>query len=73
HFRDTPPSPTPSQKVGLLFAGCCEAYGSYVCALVDESIASNVYAAIKQGMLKQRKDVPFYIIKKYCDVVFEII
>ncbi|KAI1589858.1 hypothetical protein PtrCC142_012000, partial [Pyrenophora tritici-repentis] len=59
HFRDTPPSPTPSQKVGLLFA--------------DESIASNVYAAIKQGMLKQRKDVPFYIIKKYCDVVFEII
>ncbi|EDU41738.1 predicted protein [Pyrenophora tritici-repentis Pt-1C-BFP] len=54
-------------------SGCCEAYGSYVCALVDESIASNVYAAIKQGMLKQRKDVPFYIIKKYCDVVFEII
>ncbi|KAI1507748.1 hypothetical protein Ptr86124_013281 [Pyrenophora tritici-repentis] len=39
----------------------------------DESIASNVYAAIKQDMRKQRKDTPFYIIKKYYDIVFKII
>ncbi|EDU42715.1 predicted protein [Pyrenophora tritici-repentis Pt-1C-BFP] len=41
--------------------------------IIDESIASNVYAAIKQDMRKQRKDTPFYIIKKYYDIVFKII
>ncbi|KAF7443191.1 hypothetical protein A1F99_126980 [Pyrenophora tritici-repentis] len=43
------------------------------CVKRDESIASNVYAAIKQDMRKQRKDTPFYIIKKYYDIVFKII
>ncbi|KAI1669270.1 hypothetical protein L13192_06729 [Pyrenophora tritici-repentis] len=28
----------------------------------DESIASNVYAAIKQDMRKQRKDTPFSLL-----------
>ncbi|KAF7443445.1 hypothetical protein A1F99_115190 [Pyrenophora tritici-repentis] len=51
----------------------CEACGSHVCALVDESIASDVYAAMKQGMREQRKDAPFHIVKKYRDVVFEMI
>ncbi|KAI2478871.1 hypothetical protein Ptr902_09837 [Pyrenophora tritici-repentis] len=41
--------------------------------MIDESIASDVYAAIKQGMREQRKDAPFHIVKKYRDVVFEMI
>ncbi|EDU44395.1 predicted protein [Pyrenophora tritici-repentis Pt-1C-BFP] len=39
----------------------------------DESIASDVYAAIKQGMREQRKDASFHIIKKYHNIVFKII
>ncbi|KAG9385823.1 hypothetical protein A1F94_002573 [Pyrenophora tritici-repentis] len=44
-----------------------------ICVLYDESIASDVYAAIKQGMREQRKDASFHIIKKYHNIVFKII
>ncbi|EDU43479.1 hypothetical protein A1F94_013779 [Pyrenophora tritici-repentis] len=52
-------------------SGRCEACKTHTCALVDKSIASIVYPAIKQGIHEQRKDAPFNIVKKYRDVVLE--